>query len=70
MRIPLPAQSARVQFSSSDRPVATVEDAPEVPGSLQLVANLPTEGAGKRREAGPRAWRMIGVIREGVAKRM
>ena len=68
MRIPLPAQSARVQFSRSDRPVATGADAPEVPGGTRLVANLPTEGAGKRRESGPSARRVIGGIRGGGAR--
>ena len=59
MRIQLPAKSARVQFTASDRPVATVGDAAEMSGSVRLVVDLPAEGAEVRRETGPRAWRMI-----------
>jgi hypothetical protein len=69
MRIPLPAKSARVQFTSSDRPVATVGKAAEMPGSVRLVADLPREGAGARRGTGPGARRMIALIRGVVARR-
>ena len=65
----LAAKSAGVQFTKSERLVAIVGDAPEMPGRPRLMANLPAEGAGERREAGPRTWRMMGMIRGGAAKR-
>jgi hypothetical protein len=46
MRIPLPAPSARIQLTSSDRPLATVGKAAEMPGGPRWAAKLPPEGAG------------------------